>query len=619
MLQLKAMSEETMANITLKAKIEVLQLMKFEFLVNVTFKNAEEQLILGSAFFELLIKESSLLHNEECKNQALVLAEKWLALSKDQGNVQAWLTLVNFYIFSNQFTKAENCALEGIKQKIYALYVPLIDLYKQTNKKEKAFATCLEAFSVTNNQLVSPEDLRAIHNDLASFYIDGFGCKKDCKKGIEIYKTTYNAGSVEAGVKLACIYMRREKDIEPNLSYAKKILEQILKKSYAPSEFLEYTTAVGLLGNLYASEGNFKLAEATYKLIEDLSGKIFLANLVLMDKIKGSKEKARQIIEEGAKDGLLPLAGYFWGTLLIIEGNPEKAVAYFEDPTMQCLHIIPLIRLQLAIAYWYGFGAVQNVEKAKEYIALLYGSSTDTQLSLLCKAYTKLIGFGCEKDIPAALKLLDESKQVMPDMFCEVDQLFPNIATILAAHRENVANELLAESEPKKQVKAKKAKKQGRFKINPFTTVDFWNSEEFPVKDKCKVTNVNTQDRIITIDSPDTNETFEIVMDSFKDNARWVKTLIYHSRIKERQGIGASVDEKTKHDHTFPEILDYMIQVGGIEVPFVKNGIMNEQLVARIKRINKTTGQSTVCRLEYAFGENKSGTKYVYHRLARPQ
>lgn len=113
--------------------------------------------------------------------------------------------------------------------------------------------------------------------------------------------------------------------------------------------------------------------------------------------------------------------------------------------------------------------------------------------------------------------------------------------------------------EPLKKTSIKSINKkiaQVNFKENQFTTTTFWNSKEFPVKDTSKVIDINIENRIIVIDSPDTNEIFEIEMDSFKDHARWVKTLIYHPRIHERQGIGALVDEKTKHDHTFPEILD---------------------------------------------------------------
>lgn len=43
----------------------------------------------------------------------------------------------------------------------------------------------------------------------------------------------------------------------------------------------------------------------------------------------------------------------------------------------------------------------------------------------------------------------------------------------------------------------------------------------------------------------------------------------------------------------------------------MKNGMISEQLVAPIKRINKTTGECTACQLEYTFGQDMLGTKYI--------
>lgn len=100
-----------------------------------------------------------------------------------------------------------------------------------------------------------------------------------------------------------------------------------------------------------------------------------------------------------------------------------------------------------------------------------------------------------------------------------------------------------------------------------------------------------------------------------------IDALQFHKRIFQRQNAPKRRLKytKTMRDHTFAEMLDYVIQYVGELVPFIKDGSPEpvDELIAYVTRVDTKTGKKTECKAEYAFGQ-KGDDVYVYHRLLRP-
>lgn len=545
------------------------------------------------------------------KQESLESAEFWFLKAKEQGCERSYCNLIQIYMRTGNYEKAIAIGLEGITAKKYACYLQIMQAYESKSDKEKAIEIAKEGINTIKNNLDYIHIIMELKHELGLLLVRSKSTR-DIKTGIELLTELFELGYHKAHVSLAIVYAFGNQCTKVDLRRSQKMLKTFLSLPNVAEKMISH--AVALLGYLYEVSNEISEATNVYKSKLESCGKYHLARLTLSGKINGDYEKARKLLEEGFRSS--EVLTLFYSLLLMAEGNAESSREIYEiNHNKSLFHVV--MTLQYAIAYKYGFGFVQSDSYAETLCTLIKAFPDGQEAVMFCKGYIKLLGLDGPVDIKEGLALIDASKNSKPDPYFPRHAFMPVVEKRREQYSAAVLNELLAVPKISKKQKPKKTKNAGTYKQNPFTTVEFWNSNEFPINDSCKVKTIDVENHTIVVESPD--EIFEIIVDGFKDDARWVKTLLYHQRIKERQGVGTMIDAKTKHDHTFPEIIDYIIQVGGIEVPFMKNGIIHEQLVMPVRRINKSTNQIVYCRAEYTFGQDISGAKYVYHRLLRPQ
>ncbi len=338
-----------------------------------------------------------------------------------------------------------------------------------------------------------------------------------------------------------------------------------------------------------------------------LNGAFELARLTLINKIQGDKKAAEEDIKKSADSGCR-LAQFLIGCKLLFE-SPEQGMSYLQQASEEA---IPIVWLQLAIGYKYGMGVTAHNQKADSYLSKIKNNTGTQYRSLLfARGYMRLIGLGVKQDIPAGLRLIEESETKIDDVFFKTEELLPSLERLKKKHEAAVsASAAVAPIE----------KTQSGVDETPFSvSKEQWN-DYFQTADGSLVKRVNHNTKQIEIfDSVHNEKLVVYAPEHIERDLASISALTFHPRILQRQRVKR---EDTKHDHTFAQMLDYVVQYYGQLVPFVKDGISQSQdcLIADVTRIDLSTGKKRECRAEYTFMmEKDSGDACVYHRLLRPK
>ncbi len=287
------------------------------------------------------------------------------------------------------------------------------------------------------------------------------------------------------------------------------------------------------------------------------------------------------------------------------------------------------------------------------------------------EGYMKIFGICVKKDIEAGFKLIEKSESALDDIYISIDDLFPSLKRIkeeweasekVKAQERDQAFAQLADSSYKSKSKPS-TKKQSSNKTNraqqqepqaassnsqPSThppqptiptplalTPETWNAYFRPMcienahnerveDDGSTVTLIDIPNKTFIINDPLRHENLIVLASkipnfSFKE----IGKLDFDKRIAQRQA--EDLDPKTRHNHSFARMLDYVIQYAGELVPYLQLGKdAKETLIAPVIRQNTDTGEKVPCTAEYTFGKNFAATRtntfpVIYHRLLRPQ
>ncbi len=123
-----------------------------------------------------------------------------------------------------------------------------------------------------------------------------------------------------------------------------------------------------------------------------LMGRLNKARLILTDKLPGDKEEALNIVQEGAeKDNEI---GVFYGCHLIMSGKNSEGIARLEKSLVGDFEVIFLAKLQLGIAYSFGYGVEQDATKAQDYFNDIVKYRAHNAASRLAYGYMQSLGLG---------------------------------------------------------------------------------------------------------------------------------------------------------------------------------------------------------------------------------
>lgn len=353
-------------------------------------------------------------------------------------------------------------------------------------------------------------------------------------------------------------------------------------------------------------------------------------------------------------------AAFLYGAALIARGDEDVAVRAFENIDVSKMQDFPLAALQLGIAYYFGSGVEKDEEKANIYFDMVQRIENGYRSAFFAQGYLSYLGLGGEqKDEQKGLTLMLEAKQEHDDIWIPIEVMFPMIKQVLEKYetekkkrQHDIGDQLIEEegAEKAQQHKSGRKKKAGK-KKHPSSSVPIeerassstetflaepveqpseknidwrvllgevktWN-DWFAVEDGSKVEAINYDKHTITIDDPARGEKilFFVARDLNK-KYRAIPPFTYHKRIALRQS--DAVSKATADNHSFAQMLDYVMQELGTLVPFLSaGGAINDSLVADVIRINNHMKKELACHAEYTFGK-KDGQVYVYHRLLRP-
>ncbi len=361
---------------------------------------------------------------------------------------------------------------------------------------------------------------------------------------------------------------------------------------------------------------------------------LYRARLVLTNRIKGDRNKAKADILQFASSNIG--CAYLYGSALFAEGAIAEAVTYMEKLSGES----PLSQLQIAIAYHYGFGVDKNREKAKHYFGQIIEKNTKydpTRALQVARGYIHLLGLGGVKaDITAGLALLDAAEKMEDNVYFLTEDLFPIVKKFREQQQNRIIKELCGPTRKKKKKKSVNNQQSEISNVssqssvdeeitknesNPFlVNVNKWN-KYFKTSDESYVENIDANNCTFVIHDSKRDEELIVKGDTFPNrDFTEIKALTFHPRIFERQGLtGSYVNHSVAYDHSFAEMLDYVIQYTGEYVPFMKSSrdSVEDQLVASVVRKDIKTGHEILTRAEYTFGQ-KNNDAYVYHRLLRP-
>lgn len=397
-------------------------------------------------------------------------------------------------------------------------------------------------------------------------------------------------------------------------------------------------------------------AYADYEKEGDITGMLSLILTGRWQVTEDRKNHLLNVVKQGALNNPNSLFAFMYCLLQITEGNVEEGVARLRLFNQGSLMRAPLAKFQLGMAYYYGIGVDQDQKKAEDYFV-----SAEASLTLsgrVAQGYRIFYGIGKEKDEKKALSYFSD-RTVFDDLPLPFELLFPDIAKAMSEkaeeERKQAAALLLAEEEKAEQGKKKKKprkikkreQKEAREKPQPqasssissgeshrellpqeiakpidwkniLGTPDIWNNW-FPVTDGSRVIAIDYNEKTITIyDQKRDEKLLFYVKHDPNEKRRSIPQFNYHQRILLRQDLSQSdVNEKMAYNHSFAQMLDYVIQQFGILAPLLKaSGRIDDQLVADVVRID-AQGNKKLCHAEYTFGK-KGKEVYVYHRLLRP-
>ena len=460
------------------------------------------------------------------------------------------------------------------------------------------------------------------------------GGDKDVKTAMEIFTRLAKENHIQGMYFLALANLYGNEFTQKNPQTATKLLLRIeaAGEPINHHDKIFYLQSFNLLGHLFEKGfGNIKpnLGQAVqyYNQSYYFNGQLHIARLILTGKIAGDREQAKKIFEEQASTS--KFAAYLYGTFLISEGEQERGIALLEKATQHTEETSPLSYLQLAIAYHSGFGVDQDEDKAQEYFKKISDDPDDRYRSLfLARGYMNLFGIGVKQNVKKGFALIDEAENKIDDVFFATDQLFPAIKKLKTERAEADLRLLLEEEETAKKKKGKnqykpQAKKNETQELieSPFNvTAEAWNAN-FMVNDGSFVSKIDTEEKIFIINDVQRHEQLIVRAKELpKRDFTEIEALKFHKRIFERQGLGKmKLEHNTMYNHTFAEMLDYVIQYVGERVPFSSDGssALEDQLIVNVTRKNTDTGKEISCKAEYTFGQ-KGEDVYVYHRLLRP-
>ena len=573
------------------------------------------------------------------QKQDLQKAEEWLLKARNNKFLRAYKLLVSVAMAENNDEKVVNYSLAAGQAGMVEAYYNVAFAYNMKQNYKKAREYFFKTAHEIQQEDTFPFLKQIKQNALVEYAIllmYGKGGPKDVFKALDIFKELAAKNNLQATFQLGAAYFYGNEAVEKNPEEAEKLFLKIINSNdQTPNAQDAQIQAINFLGVMYEKgfgnlKPNIQKAIEYYKKEYDYLGKFHIARLILNGKIKGNQNESKKLLEDSfLKNPRNKLAGYLYGTFLLLGESPEEGIATFEKIKQQGGYVSPLVLLQLAIAYHFGFGTDQNEEKSKELFQLILNDQDDSKRSIfLVRGYMRFLGLGVAKDIKKAFALIEESENKVEDVYFTVDELFPAIAKFKS---ELAAQELLAEEEKAKKKKEKIEHKspkqlsnepiQKNINKNPFkVTVQEWNAY-FDVKDGSRVIKIDAEKNIFVIHDPQRNEQLLVMVNKLpaRDFTE-IEGLKFDQRIFERQGLGKiKLSHQTTYDHSFAEMLDYVIQFVGEIVPFSKEGgkKKQDQLTVKVIRKNVETGEELLCTAEYTFYQ-KGEELFVYHRLLRP-
>ncbi len=575
----------------------------------------------------------------------------------------AYMQLVKLGTLENDPHKTIHYALDaathGFPGQYQTAATTCVPLHKYKEARQY-LQLAIEKIDQTNLTRDDKIQLNASYVELGDLLVGGLGGPKDVKLGLEYYQKAASNNYSGGLFKLGNAYLSGEISLIP-LDPAQALQNYLKAIQYSTQETpLYYVSSCLNAGVIYelglANRGipNIKKAYEFYEKAHSPYGETQIQRLIWTHKIAGNREKAKEILGELARQGIR-VARFIYSTILTNEGSEEGilmlARAYEQVPN----DMLNMELLQLVIAYHYGYCVEKDEEKSKKLLAFIKESTVKTVRSLyLARGYAYILGIGGEKqDIKRGLELIDESKTKYDDTFLNIYELFPIIRELEETRAREVSKQLIEaqeKEEEKKKAKSEKGKKKASEKkeasIEKETvpassasssssssssqstekdifdiTSDEWNNV-FPVSDGSYVSAIDRKTHTFTIQDPKRKE--ELIVEAKSNSPRQlaeIKSLRKSAWVYIRQGLGRmKLDQKTIRDHSFADMLDYVIQCVGTLVPWIKDGSGETQdmLIANVTRNNLTNHTKQQCQAEYTFAQDTNKEPYVYHRLLRP-
>lgn len=618
----------------------------------------------GNPKYEYALATRYLSGNNPQAKKNLEEAEKWALKARSQDYLPAYELLKSIYSKTNNWEKLLAAVLDArnrgliIEDYIIALaYHKIGDAKAQNNESAQAEENYKKAreYYLKAIKSNSADFADAAKHNYAMMLMEGEGGEKDENKALAYLNELANEGNVTALYNLGR-FLLLGIGTAPDVKKAFDTFSKVLKKAKFNVKSIEvYYSALNLMGGIIEQgllDGKPNPVKANHYFKQDpdnIDGLINSYRLVLQKKIAGNEADAIKALSGYAMTGNR-WANFILGLYEITRGNATKAVNYFEKSADKNLAIA---ELQTGLAYFFGFGVEKDLEKANAYFNKILNAPYNTRAYLLAQGYLYLFGLGVKKDIKRGLELIDKSdKALVDDVSFSTEELFPAINRIREKFRKKSAKQLLADDQLKKKSKSRESKQPGASSSSvqdaavaeqpetteptvqepDITTVEpvadllaitpeLWN-DHFFVKDSSYVSEINAQEKTITIIDPKRNEKLIVqVADQPATPLTQIESLQMAPRIALRQGLGKKAKPLSQgviYDHSFAQMLDYVIQYAGEYVPFFKfgGGQPEDSLVAYITRINLKTGEKREGTAEYTFRKKGDGFE-VYHRLLR--
>lgn len=555
-----------------------------------------------------------LLGTQPVKNADVRQGEQWLLQARKYGYLPAHDTLIRIALVSERYKDVLRYSFDAIndgkidKNYFVARAYQKLDNASLAEEYFKKTITVLEPYRAFPSCKILIDDSQL---DLACLWLNGNN-KSTHPQAITILKSLSSQGIPCAQAFLGKEYIRGV-TVQRDTAEGLRLLFDVEQKIKQEANPILYWRTVSMIAHTY--EGLFgKDIVDIQKALEyyqknQLLGSFHRARLVLTNKIPGDKQAAEQDLKKGA-DGGAPMALFLIGSKLFLE-SPEDGISYLQKASGG-KNETPLIWLQLAIAHKYGIGVKANNKTVDCYLSKIKNNSeTHYKSLLLARGYMRLMGLGVGKDTKEGLRLIDESETKIDDVYFKTEDLLPFLDSLKKKHESWSAASAAAAS----IVQAPEGKDETPLSLSK----EQWN-DHFTTDDGSIVKRIDLSSKQIELFDRERNEKLVVHLPTaIERDLACISALTFHSRIFKRQQVKR---ENTKHNHTFAQMLDYVIQYCGQLVPFVKDGISQSQdcLIADVTRIDLSTGKKVECRAEYTFiADKKSDDACVYHRLLRPK